>query len=185
MKTPLTHISKWLLMALFSINLLACGNESEAPLGSTIIANPSSLDISDSAYVIATFGATCGTTYPPAYWDLQPIRISLYDSENRPLGKTEFSVNLTWSGSTTTAGETAWIFDDDIGDGNQGITDAGGALQDNELVSAIGDPALYTTETNSQGYKDLYLLMDAACVWTGQLDIVSGPVGEQVEITKG
>lgn len=172
------------LLIIFSGLLGACGNQDEAPVDGKIIINPTTLDLGDSAAALAVGGAgTCASVYPPNLWDVVPFRVTIFDGNGLPLGNTKFSVNIPWSQNTANWEPVAWIYDDL--DGNNSVTDAAGNLQvATEEMTGMGDPTLFVTETNEKGYKDLFIVMDAKCVWTGQFDVQSGPLGEQVEIKK-
>ncbi|MDH5650122.1 MAG: hypothetical protein OEY67_10775, partial [Gammaproteobacteria bacterium] len=156
-----------------------CGNQDQAPVDGTLIVSPSSIEISDSGATPGG-GANCGLTYPPASWDVFAVRVSILDGNGELMGKTKFTVNIPWTQTTANWVALSWVYEDM--DGNNSVTDSLGNLQNaTEEVTSMGDPTLYITETNEFGYKDLFVVLDAECAWTGTLDVQSGPLSEQVD----
>lgn len=191
MFTTTTAFLKRSLLVLIALLMVSCGNDDEAPGDGQIVLSLDGLDISDSAYIFANFGDTCDNVYPPQTWDIVPMRVSVLNLFNQVLPGVTIFARMMWSSATTNGAEIVWLFDDRNGDGtvvdNNGTptNSADDFLDITELVSGPGTSISYETQTNGQGYKDLYLVMDAACAFTGTFSVTSGVLAESLDIDKG
>lgn len=159
----------------------SCGNQNTAQPGDTILINPPDVE---AGY---PFDGTCppASGYPPTiHADIQPIKISIFSSSGALIRGVDIEVGLTFTGSTS-ADEIMWLFDDEEGDGNGLIKDAGSpsGFQDAELVSSNTSPISYKTNTGSSGTKTLVLLSDGNCPFTGYLRVFSGSVANNIDIS--
>jgi len=178
-----------IIITAITLFIASCGNDNEAPVGGQILINPSGLDIGYPATLTPCQGyfdpiPLTALVASPVMWKSSLFRVSILNENGLPIPGAKFTATIPFTGSNNTD-ELAWIFDDLNGDGLIEVFDVGvgSYIPDaTELVSGMGDPVGFESETNGAGYKEFYILFDLACGWSGSLFIYSGAISEKVEI---
>jgi hypothetical protein len=99
-----------------------------------------------------------------------PYLITVFDSQGRPVGNADIEVGIDFAGNTTILGTVVTqLVDRDTG----------------LVVSNIGDPIPYETETDEFGNKQFFVIFDVSpgCTYGGQLSVVSGSLFQQSEFS--
>jgi len=153
----------------------SCGNDSTAPDDGLIFITPDAFDLTTAAVV------ACPDTYPPAAFIVNSFQVSVLDRNGFVLPGLDIDILAIFSSNTGTTFQRLWLFDDEkkgSGNGDGSIMDATGTmLDDNELVSGVGDPTTYRTNT-------VYFVVhaDGSCGFKGDIKIFSGKLSNVFSI---